>query len=241
MRHVLAPKPQKESKKNSSNREVKSRAENTSENHKKWKTLQLKIWDDSTQKDNYIDANQEFTRCGNHPNILPLFGRLGRSFISLLSSLRHEAQPHLAKCRPKAKGVGEGYLPEQPYGSIYSKNKRLECPCGLKRKLHLIKSSLIRLPLRRTRCHRTDCLLLHFHTASAMMPCAPHAIAPSPVLRQNWETLARLALRWSKPPDVNACTHTVFICPSVLRHKVTNQLPLGFEARTKKLSQSFWD
>jgi hypothetical protein len=52
---------------------------------------------DSTQKDSYIDANQGFTRCGNHPNILPLFGRLGRSLTSLLSSLRHEAHPHLAK------------------------------------------------------------------------------------------------------------------------------------------------
>jgi hypothetical protein len=45
-------------------------------------------------KDSWIDANQEFTRCGN---ILPLFGRLGRSITSLLSSLRHEARPHLAK------------------------------------------------------------------------------------------------------------------------------------------------
>jgi hypothetical protein len=39
------------------------------------------------QKHNYIGANQEFTRCRNHPNILPLFGRLGRSLTSLLSSL----------------------------------------------------------------------------------------------------------------------------------------------------------
>jgi hypothetical protein len=46
--------------------------------------LQLKIGDDSTQKDSYIDANKEFTRCGNHPNILSLFTRLGRSHTSLL-------------------------------------------------------------------------------------------------------------------------------------------------------------
>jgi hypothetical protein len=63
----------------------------------KWEILQLKIGDDSTQKDSYIDTNQEFTRCGNHPNILPLFRRLGRSLTSLLSSLRYEAHPHLTK------------------------------------------------------------------------------------------------------------------------------------------------
>jgi hypothetical protein len=68
----------------------------------KWKTLQLKIGDDSTQKDSYIDANQEFTRCENHPNIFPLFGWLERSLTSLLSSLWYEAQPHLAKWSPKA-------------------------------------------------------------------------------------------------------------------------------------------
>jgi hypothetical protein len=59
--------------------------------------LQLKEGDDLTQKDNYIDVNQEFTRCGNHPNIIPLFERLERSLTFLLSSLRYEAHPHLAK------------------------------------------------------------------------------------------------------------------------------------------------
>jgi hypothetical protein len=53
--------------------------------------LYLKIGDDSTLKHDYIDVNQEFTRCENHTNILSLFGRLGRSLTSLLSSLRHEA------------------------------------------------------------------------------------------------------------------------------------------------------
>jgi hypothetical protein len=89
----------------------------------KWKILQLKIWDDSTQKGNYIDANQEFTRCGNHPNILPLFERLGRSFTSLLSSLRHEAHPHLAKCRPKAKGRGRDTSHNNPMGLFIAKTK----------------------------------------------------------------------------------------------------------------------
>jgi hypothetical protein len=44
---------------------------------------------------------------------------------------------------------------------------------------------------------------------------------------------------WSKPPDVDACPHTVFICSSVLSHKLTNLLPLGFEVQTKKLSRWF--
>jgi hypothetical protein len=63
----------------------------------KMKILQLKIGDDLTQKYSYIDVNQEFTRCGNHPNIHPVFGRFGRSLTSLLSSLKYEAHPHLAK------------------------------------------------------------------------------------------------------------------------------------------------
>jgi hypothetical protein len=42
-----------------------------------------------------------------------------------------------------------------------------------------------------------------------------------------------------KPPDVNACPHTIFIRSSVLRCKLTNLLPLGFEAQTKKPSQWF--
>jgi hypothetical protein len=53
----------------------------------KMKNIAAKIGDDLTQKHNYIDANQEFTRCGNHPNILPLFGRLGISLTSLFSYL----------------------------------------------------------------------------------------------------------------------------------------------------------
>jgi hypothetical protein len=46
-------------------------------------------------------------------------------------------------------GVGEGWFPQQPYDSIYSK-KRLECPCELKGKLQLMKGSLVRFPLCRT-------------------------------------------------------------------------------------------
>jgi hypothetical protein len=53
--------------------------------------------DDLTQKHNYIDVNQVFTRCGNHSNIIPLFERLEGSLTYVLTSLRHEAHLHLAK------------------------------------------------------------------------------------------------------------------------------------------------
>jgi hypothetical protein len=89
-------------------------------------------------------------------------------------------------------GVEEGWLnaclSTNHWGPIYSENKRLEHPYGLKRKLHLMKGSLVWLPLRHTRRHRTDRLLLHFYVTSTMMPRAPPAITPPLVLRQNWET-----------------------------------------------------
>jgi hypothetical protein len=64
-------------------------------------------------------------------------------------------------------------------------------------------------------------------------------VTPPPVLRQNWKTLARLASWWSKPPDVDVCPHTIFICPSVLRHKLINLLPLGFKDQTKNYHGDF--
>jgi hypothetical protein len=99
MRLILAPNPRKKSKKNPSNHKVKNRAKNTSEKHKNKKTLQLNIGDYLTQTHGCIDTNEEFIRCRNHPNILPLFERLGRSLTSLLSFLRHEAHPHLSKIK----------------------------------------------------------------------------------------------------------------------------------------------
>jgi hypothetical protein len=54
---------------------------------KKIKTFQQIAKGDLIQTHCCIDANQEFTRCGNYPNILPLFRRLGRSLTSFLSSL----------------------------------------------------------------------------------------------------------------------------------------------------------
>jgi hypothetical protein len=78
MKLVLAPKSiERIEEEKSSNRKVKKSGQNTSENHENEKTLQLKIRDNFTLKHGYIDSNQEFTRSGNHPSILPLFGRLG--------------------------------------------------------------------------------------------------------------------------------------------------------------------
>jgi hypothetical protein len=103
-----------------------------------------------------------------------------------------------------------------------------------------MKGSLVWLPLRHTWHNRTDRLLLQFHVTFVIMSRAPPAVAPSSVLRHNWKTLAWLTSRWSKPPDVDACPHIVFICSSVLRCKSTNLLPLGFEIQTIKPSQWFW-
>jgi hypothetical protein len=185
LRLILATFPMEEIKERLFKSQERKSAQKYLRKSRKWKIFQLIERGDSIQTHGCIDVNQEFTRCGNHPNILPVFERFGRSLTSLLSSLRHEVHQHLPKWRPKAKGVEEGCLPQQPYGSIYSVNKRLECPCGLKGKLHLMKGSLVRHLLRCTRRHRTNRLSLHFHAISMMMPCVPPTVAPSLVLRQN--------------------------------------------------------
>jgi hypothetical protein len=91
MRLILAPKSMEEIKEELLKSQSKKSGQKYLRKSQKWKILQLKIVDDSTQKGSYIDANQEFTRCENHPCSLPLFERSGRSLTSLLSSLGHEA------------------------------------------------------------------------------------------------------------------------------------------------------
>jgi hypothetical protein len=141
-----------------------------------------------THKDQLYWENKMSTRCGNCTTTsLSLEDWMDLS-LSLLSCLMpwSTLTPHKNQLWL---GMGEGWLnvclSTNPWGPIYSENKILECPCGLKGKLHLKKGSLIRLPIQRTRRHRTDRLLLHFHVTSAMMPCATPAVAPLPVLRQN--------------------------------------------------------
>jgi hypothetical protein len=102
-----------------------------------------------------------------------------------------------------------------------------------------MKGNLVWLSLRRIRRHRTDCLLLHFHATSVKMQCASPTVAPSSVLRENWETLAWLGSRWSKPPDVDVCPHTVFIHSSVLRRKPSNLLPLILRLKPRNCHHDF--
>jgi hypothetical protein len=77
---------------------------------KKMKTFQHIERDVSIQTHGCINENQEFTRCGNRHNILPLFGGLEGSltFSSLLSyTMKHT---HTSQKATMARGVGEGWL-----------------------------------------------------------------------------------------------------------------------------------
>jgi hypothetical protein len=69
------------------------------------------------------------------PKYPPTHWKIGK--ISHLSSLLYDMKhTHtLAKWNPKAQGVGEGYLPQQPYGSIYSENQKTRIPLRGKRKI----------------------------------------------------------------------------------------------------------
>jgi hypothetical protein len=141
-----------------------------------------------------------------YPPTLWKMGRISHILSTLLLHLKHTTPPKWLNLN---QGVEEGWLKclplHQPLGSIYSENKRLECPCGPKRKLHLMKGNLVRLPLHLTRRHRTSHLLLYLHAISMMMPRVPPTVAHPLVLRQNWETLARLAIMWSKPLYLDEC------------------------------------
>jgi hypothetical protein len=97
MRLVLAPKFTEGIKEKLLKSRSKKSGQKYLQKSQKLKTLHLNKGDDSTQKDSYIDANQKFTNCENHSNIIPLFIRLVKSLSSLLSSLIHEAHPHHTK------------------------------------------------------------------------------------------------------------------------------------------------
>jgi hypothetical protein len=72
-----------------------------------------------------------------------------------------------------------------------------------------------------------------------MVPRAPPAIASPPVLRSDWETLARLASTWSKLLNLDACP-TPSHPPVGFVAQPTNRILLDFEAQTKKPSRWFW-
>jgi anaerobic selenocysteine-containing dehydrogenase len=92
---------------------------------------------------------------------------------------------------------------------------------------------LVQLPLRRTRRHRADHISVHFHTTSVMMPHAPPAVVPLPILRPDWEILVQLASRRSKPLDLDVCPMSNHP-PIRFLAQPTNRSMLGFEAQTKK-------
>jgi hypothetical protein len=116
-----------------------------------------------------------------------------------------------------------------PMVLFIAKTKRLECPCGLKGKLYVMKGSLVRLPLRRTRCHRTNHLSLHFHATSAMMPHAPPVVAPSPIFE------AKLG----NPTPTCFTMKQATGCRRVSSHRL--HPVIGFEAQTDKPPPTwFW-
>jgi hypothetical protein len=70
--------------------------------------------------------------CENHPNILPFFGKLGRSLTFLLSSLRYEAHPHWQNEILKPRGWERDAFHKSLMILFIVKTKRLECNYGLK-------------------------------------------------------------------------------------------------------------
>jgi hypothetical protein len=75
------------------------------------------------------------------------------------------------------------------------------------------------------------------------MPHAPPAIASLSVLKQKWETLARLASWWNHRGEVQTTKFLLKLRNHLhlligFEVQITNFLPLGFEAQTKK--SSWW-
>jgi hypothetical protein len=71
------------------------------------------------------------------------------------------------------------------------------------------------------------------------MSRAPPVVAPPLVLRPDWKTLAWLTLRWSKPPNLDACPAPNHSPVGFVTQPIKRNL-LNFEAQTKKPSQWFW-
>jgi hypothetical protein len=133
------------------------------------------------------------------------------------------------KWKPKAKGWERDASHNSPMVLFIPKAKRLECTYGLKGKLQQIKGSLVRLPLRHTRCHWTDHLLPHFNVTSAMMPPTPPVITPPPVLREKLEN----------PSLTCFMTKQSARCWRVPSHRLHPLI--GFEAQTDKPPPTwFW-
>jgi hypothetical protein len=97
---------------------------------------------------------------------------------------------------------------------------------------------LVWLPLRCTRRHRTDHLLASLpHDLRDDATCTTRRRS-STSFEANWETLARLVFRWSKPLDLDMCPSPCSSCRFC--GTADNHSPLDFEAQTKKPSWWFW-
>jgi hypothetical protein len=90
----------------------------------------------------------------------------------------------------------------------------------------------------RVRCSPSHLLVrlrLDPHVTSKMVSRALPTVTPPPVLRPNWETVARLASMRSKPLDLSACLALSSSSVGFVAQP-TNCSTLGFEAQTKKPS-----
>jgi hypothetical protein len=83
--------------------------------------------------------------------------------------------------------------------------------------------------------HRPVHLQLGLNTTSVMVPCAPPAVTPPPVLRPDWETLTGLASMRSKPLYLDASPTPSSSFVGFVAQPINRSL-LGFEAQTKKPS-----
>jgi hypothetical protein len=74
-----------------------------------------------------------------------------------------------------------------------------------------LKTIILGRRVRRSPSHWLICLQLSLDVISVMMPRAPPVVTPPSVLWPDWKTLARLAYRWSNPPNLNVCSAPSFL------------------------------
>jgi hypothetical protein len=92
--------------------------------------------------------------------------------------------------------------------------------------------------VRRSPSHQLVCLQFDSDATFVIVPRAPPTVVSPPVLRPDWEILARLASTWSKPIYPDVCTTPSH--PSVdFVAQPTNRSLLSFEA--PNCTFRFWD
>jgi hypothetical protein len=168
---------------------------------------------------------------------------LGRSLTSLLSSLRHEGHPHLAKWKSKAKGVGEGTrvtFPQQPYDFIYMWKQKTRMPMWGNMKATTTKGYL---GLTSTAPHPMLSNWLSFTS----LPRDHHDDATCTIHHRS--TASFEAKLWNPSPtcfmtkQATGCRHMTshHLHPLISFEAQTKKPPpLGFEGQTKKSARCFW-